>query len=106
MNDKTFVIACATVIEEMLPLMPPDVEHQTLEFGLHINPQSLKQALQTAIDAAGQVADTVLLGYGLCSQTIVGLRANGCTLVVPRVDDCIAIFLGSREAYMTQGRII
>jgi hypothetical protein len=61
-------------------------------------------ALQAAIDNAGQEADTVLLGYGLCSQAIVGLRANHCRLVVPRVDDCISIFLGSREAYTAQAR--
>jgi hypothetical protein len=30
------------------------------------------------------------------------LKANGCTLVVPRVDDCIAIFLGSHSAYLEQ----
>jgi len=28
--------------------------------------------------------------------------ANNCTLVVPKVDDCIAIFLGSRDAYTAQ----
>jgi Protein of unknown function (DUF1638) len=104
MDRKTFVIACATVIEEMLPLMPPDAGYQVLEFGLHTHPAALKTALQEAIDAAGQKAGTVLLGYGLCSQAIVGLRANGCTLVVPRVDDCISIFLGSRQAYAAQAR--
>jgi len=61
-------------------------------------------ALQAAIDDVGQEVDTVLLGYGLCSQAIVGLRANHCRLVVPRVDDCISIFLGSREAYTAQAR--
>jgi hypothetical protein len=48
--------------------------------------------------------ETIILGYGLCSQAIVGLRAADCTLVVPRVDDCIAIFLGSRSAYMDQAQ--
>jgi hypothetical protein len=104
MENHTFVIACATVIEEMLPLLPPGMGYQVLDFGLHVNPKSLKEALQAAIDQAGRSADTVLLGYGLCSQAIVGLRANGCRLVVPRVDDCISIFLGSREAYTQQSR--
>jgi hypothetical protein len=35
-------------------------------------------------------------------MAVVGLRANGCTLVVPRVDDCIAMCLGSQEAYKAQ----
>jgi hypothetical protein len=98
------VLACATVMEEMLPLLPPDVTYQVLDFGLHIKPANLKQALQDAIDAASGTADTIILGYGLCSMAVIGLRANGCTLVVPRVDDCISIFLGSGGAYKQQAR--
>ena len=98
------VIACATVIEEMSPLLPPGLDYCVLDFGLHINPEALKRALQEAIDTSAASAETILLGYGLCSQAVVGLRANGCTLVVPKVDDCIAIFLGSGEAYKAQSR--
>jgi hypothetical protein len=98
------VLACATVMEEMLPLLPEGVTYQVLDFGLHINPTNLKRALQDAIDAAAGTADTVILGYGLCSMAVIGLQANGCTLVVPRVDDCIAIFLGSGRAYKQQSR--
>jgi Protein of unknown function (DUF1638) len=98
------VLACATVIEEMLPLLPPDVSYEVLDFGLHVNPPALKQALQAAIDKAASSADidVIILGYGFCSMAVMGLRANGCTLVVPRVDDCIAIFLGSGAAYKKQ----
>jgi hypothetical protein len=99
---RTTVIACATVIEEMMPHLPPDIEYQVLDFGLHVNPDALRISLQQAIDAASETADTIILGYGLCSQAVVGLQANGCTLVVPKVDDCIAIFLGSGDAYKAQ----
>lgn len=98
------VIACATVIEEMRPLLPPGMEHHVFDFGLHVNPQELKRILQDAVDALASRADTILLGYGLCSMAVVGLRARDCTLVVPRVDDCIAIFLGSGAAYQEQAR--
>lgn len=101
-NGRTKVIACATVIEEMLPLMPPDMAHEVLDFGLHLIPKRLKTRLQEAIDAACSEYDTIILGYGLCSMAVVGLRSRNCTLVIPRVDDCIACFLGSREAYYTQ----
>ena len=100
----TNIIACATVIEEMLPLMTSDMAYQVLDFGLHVNPEALKRALQEAIDATAPTTETVILGYGLCSQAVVGLKANGCTLVVPRVDDCIAIFLGSDTVYRQQFR--
>jgi len=102
MPTSYHVLACATVLEEILPLLPEGMGYQELDFGLHLNPEDLKRALQDAIDKASQDADTILLGYGLCSMAVVGLKANGCTLVVPKVDDCIAIFLGSRDAYTTQ----
>jgi hypothetical protein len=101
---RTLVMACATVIEEMLPFMPEGMEHTAFDFGLHINPQKLRETLQEAIDKVGGEYDTVILGYGLCSQALVGIQAKGCRLVVPRVDDCISIFLGSRAAYLHQCR--
>lgn len=97
------VIACATVMAEMLPLMPPDMPRRVFDFGLHTLPGRLSIALQTEIDASPGL-DAVLLGYGTCSRAVIGLRATHCQLVIPRVDDCIAIFLGSRSAYETQAR--
>lgn len=96
------LLACATVIEEMLPLMPPDMEYEILDFGLHVRPEELKKVLQNAINEAAPKFDTFILGYGLCSQAVVGLKSDKCTLVIPRVDDCIAIFLGSESAYRKQ----
>ncbi len=106
--DQTVVLACATVIEEMAPWMPSGMRQRVLDFGLHTNPAALKEALQEAIDEIGRTTGddpcTILLGYGLCSQAIIGLQAGPCRLVVPRVDDCISIFLGSRDAYLEQAR--
>ena len=103
-HTHPYVIACATVIEEMLPIMPEGVGHQILDFGLHINPDRLRRTLQESIDAVPRPYDPILLGYGLCSQAVIGLRSARCTLVAPRVDDCIAIFLGSSAAYRRQAR--
>ena len=98
------VIACETVIEEMLPFLPEDVPHEVLDFGLHINPAELKNVLQEKINEASQHAEVLLLGYGLCSMAVVGLKATTATLVIPRTDDCIAIFLGSCNAYKEQAK--
>jgi hypothetical protein len=86
----------------MLLLLPEGVTYEVLDFGLHLTPEKLRDQLQEAIDGASAEADTIILGYGLCSMAVVSLKANGCTLVIPRVDDCIAIFLGSRAAYQKQ----
>lgn len=98
------VIACATVIEEMLPLLPADVPYEVMDFGLHLNPGELKKALQEKIDESSRRAEVLLLGYGLCSMAVVGLKASSTTLVIPRMDDCIALFLGSCKAYQDQAR--
>ena len=37
-------------------------------------------------------------------MAVVGLQSRGCTLVIPKVDDCIAIFLGSGQAYHEQAQ--
>jgi Protein of unknown function (DUF1638) len=98
----TKIIACQVVIEELLPLLPEGTEYETLDLGLHVNPDKLRITLQEKIDASSNEEGTILLGYGLCSRAVVGLRSERCSLVVPCVDDCIGIFLGSREAYLKQ----
>ena len=99
---RTKVIACATVIEELRPWLPPSMMCEELEFGLHLVPGRLNAELKKAVNATSQDIDTIILGYGLCSMAVIGLRAMHCTMVIPRVDDCIAIFLGSRAAYQSQ----
>jgi hypothetical protein len=84
-------------------MLPPEVQYEALEFGLHLTPDRLRQALQAQIDASVN-ADVIVLGYGLCSNGVVGLGARHAQLVVPRVDDCIGIFLGSRVEYQRQFR--
>jgi hypothetical protein len=100
--ERCKLIACAAVIEEMLPFIPPRMSYEVLDFGLHTNPKSLKRALQNAINFSAPDIETILLGYGLCSQAVVGLKSSSRTLIIPRVDDCIAIFLGSAAEYQKQ----
>ena len=101
MEDNSIkIIVCDTIIKEMLALLPPDVEYQTVESGLHLRPEKLRAALQTFIDESD--ARTIILGYGLCSMAVVGLKSDHSTLVVPRLDDCIALFLGSQKRYREQ----
>jgi hypothetical protein len=100
---KKKIIACAAVLEEMLPVLPPEVTYSALDMGLHSRPENLKRALQKAIDQSALEADVLILGYGLCSKGAVGLRApETATLIIPRVHDCIAILLGSHESYLQE----
>lgn len=98
------IIACQTVGEELRPLLPDGFILALLEYGLHNVPQDLHARLQAEIDSTVENVDTILFGYGLCANAIIGLKSRRFRLVFPRVDDCIALFLGSREEYLKQFR--
>jgi len=79
---------------------PHDIYTVYLEQGLHNTPDRLRTGLQEQIDAiSNEQFDAILVGYGLCSNGIVGLRARSTVLVVPRAHDCITFLLGSKERY-------
>ncbi|MCJ7692687.1 MAG: DUF1638 domain-containing protein [Sedimentisphaerales bacterium] len=73
-----------------------------MEQGLHNEPDKLcgeaQKALEKTCDIQGRTYDASLLGYGLCSNGIVGLVAK-IPIVVPRGHDCITLLLGSKEKY-------
>jgi len=70
--------------------------------GLHDEPDRLRsevrKALEDICDIQGRPYDAVILGYGLCSNGIVGLSAK-IPVVVARGHDCITLLLGSKEKY-------
>lgn len=74
-----------------------------LEFGLHVHPERLHEELQRRINEVPDDGD-IVLGYGLCSHAVAGLRSPRHRLIIPRVDDCIALFLGSREEHLRRMR--
>jgi hypothetical protein len=73
-----------------------------MEQGLHNEPDRLRtevrKALENTHDIQGRSYDASLLGYGLCSNGIVGLSAE-IPVVVPRGHDCITLLLGSKDKY-------
>jgi hypothetical protein len=58
---STKIIACATVIEKVLPLPSPQVQTQTLGFGLHSRSDEPCSFFRHAVDA---LSGTVYLGKG------------------------------------------
>ncbi len=93
------VIACATVAEELLYMGFPEKNMKVLDFALHAEPSKLRERLQAEIDGVEGDCD-ILLGYGKCSNALEGIKSGNHRLVIPRVEDCIAIFLGSDDEYL------
>ena len=79
-----------------------------LRQGLHNTPDLLRTEVQRLIDEIEKENElmednmrfeAVILGYGLCSNGVIGLRSRSLPLIVPRCDDCVSLFLGSAERY-------
>jgi hypothetical protein len=100
------ILACRTLIEEITRAVEEtgvDYPVKWVESGLHLYPDKLGTALQREIDSITNV-DTVIVGYGLCGNALLGIEAAGARLVVPRVDDCISLLLGSYQARIDLAR--
>ncbi|MGD9325152.1 MAG: DUF1638 domain-containing protein [Desulfobacterales bacterium] len=106
-NKKPYVIACAVLaldIKSAAEKLGLDIGVKFLEGGLHDRPDLLRQKLQTAIDelSGSGGCDRIVVGYGVCGRGTVGLQARDIPLSIPKVHDCIALFLGGDAAYRDQ----
>jgi hypothetical protein len=84
---------------EALQSQDNTVEVRYLDQSLHRTPDRMPRLLQEQIDAVHTYASKIILGYGLCSNGIVGVTAPKQGLFVPKAHDCITLFLGSRARY-------
>ena len=79
---------------------PHVINVELVDKGLHAEPDVLRAYLQERIDAIQEgECDAILLGYGLCSNSIAGLVCPHTKMVAPRAHDCITLYLGSKERY-------
>jgi hypothetical protein len=69
--------------------------------GLHDQPEVLRRRLAEAITRAEAPpeVEAIVLVYGLCGRAIVDLAPRRCPLVIPRVHDCIGLFLGGNARH-------
>ncbi|MFP4650407.1 MAG: DUF1638 domain-containing protein [Desulfobacterales bacterium] len=97
------VIACRVMEYELESIRRQkggdDIEIRYLDQNLHRTPEKMPELIQAEIDDAAEYAERIVLGYGLCSNGIVGVTARKQQVCIPRVHDCIALLLGSRQAY-------
>lgn len=97
------IIACQVLQDMLTHLLPQDLAKDVvfMDYGLHRVPGKMTGALQETVDAIEEPS-LVVLGYGLCGNGLRGIRAGQHTLLVPRTDDCIALLLGSYQAYIRE----
>ncbi len=94
---KRVMIGCSVLKKEVEALLDcSELEIRWIKEHLHNTPELLHTEIQAAIDAETD-ADIIYLGYGLCGRALVDIQARSCPLVIPRVDDCIAMILYDRS---------
>lgn len=118
------LLACKALTRELSylsALSQNNIDFTFIRQGYHCAPDVLRRTLQAEIDAvesgtdshtnelggngdrispyASEDFDAILIGYGLCSNGIMGLKSKSHPLVIPRGHDCITFFLGSKERY-------
>lgn len=99
-HHRPIVVISCKVLEDLLgKRLPAGVPAVWLDVQLHNSPKKLGAALQDEIDALAEPS-FVIVGYGLCGNGLVGVKARQHTLVIPRTHDCVAIFLGSHQRYV------
>lgn len=122
---KLKLIACKALSRELsyLSALSDNIIDITyIRQGYHEKPNELRNKLQQEIDLIesgedphtnqsssenenGSASylegfDAIILGYGLCSNGIVGISSKEYPIVVPRGHDCMTLLLGSKERYM------
>jgi len=110
------IIACKVLYREISLLSATSaniIDVSYIRQGFHDTPQVLQALLQKEI---GQLEaredmysylppdgehefDAILLGYGLCSNAVSGLRSKRYPLIIPRAHDCATLLLGAKETY-------
>jgi hypothetical protein len=91
------VIACETLRDEfqyVLEKIHRELPVIWIESGLHNRPEKLRLRLQEALDTVG-CGGTVYLLFGVCGNATLGLKTGSFRLVMPKVDDCISLLIGS-----------
>ena len=109
---RVHIIACRVFTRELsyyASQSPNTIDITWLPQGLHDTPEKLRSMLKESLDGLYRQKekqmikhwpDFIVLCYGLCSNGIVGLESRDTPLIIPRTDDCIALFLGSQQRYL------
>jgi len=101
-NRPVIILDCQVFqhwLENILPALPGwDKNITFFDYGLHAVPKNLRLTIQDAINQIDQPS-LILFGYGLCGNGLNNINAGKHFLLIPRTDDCIAVLLGSYQAY-------
>lgn len=93
------IVACRALAPILEDLLGESLSLTVLDIALHLQPDRLRHALLDTIADLEEENTTILLGYGLCGRALEGVYSRFSTLILPKVDDCVGMLLGSRSRH-------
>ncbi len=108
---KNIIFACEILDDEIKKALHETGNHDPViwfDSSLHMYPQKLHDRLQAEIDGLDQqdLYENILFTFGYCGNAIAGLKSLKSNLIIPKVNDCIDLFLHDnpeRAAIRSQG---
>lgn len=104
--ENTKIIACEMLrpeVEFLQKELSMENEVIWIEPSLHVTPKKLKAKLQGVFDEMKD-CQQILMPFGDCGGAISGLETGDFSLVIPLVDDCLTLMLGSLKRRMELSR--
>ena len=94
-------IAC-----DMISKSPHIVDVEFIPMLAHVEPENLKRIIQEKIENTtsntnGRKYEAILLGFGLCGNSVIGLTSS-IPMIIPRAHDCCTVFMGSKERFLAE----
>lgn len=96
---RMFILACRTIRDELqLAMKETGVNYPIVyvDSGSYPGRESLHRGIQAEVDKINDV-DVILMVLGYCGNSLMAVKSSNCKIVIPRVNDCIALLLGSAD---------
>ncbi|WP_018590357.1 DUF1638 domain-containing protein [Terrisporobacter glycolicus] len=102
---KNLIIICDNLKDEVTLLSEKIVPNNNIKYTsqiiyvdskYHNMPEKLNLKLQEIIDENKEY-ETITLLYGQCGNATLGLKSDYSKLILPKVSDCVSLYLGGDE---------
>jgi len=97
---KFKLIGCQSTMNEIqVQGLDQGMDCEFLDYSFHARPDKLHAKVQKIINES-QDYDLIILTYGRCSNSMLGLLSPRVPLLFPATHDCIGLMLGSTTRHM------
>ena len=96
--DVFMRLACSLAAES-----PHVIDIEFLPMLAHDKPEKLNKLIMEKLEKlgieSGRKYDAVILGFGLCGNSVTGLSCS-VPLIIPRAHDCCTVLMGGKNQFL------